>query len=75
MKILIKNIKALVGVRENGELRLEGKEMRSLPIIENAFLAVEDDLIVDYGSMDDLMIDDWNDIKISTRIKLNLIKC
>lgn len=64
MKILIKNIKALVGVRENGELRLEGKEMRLLPLIENAFLAVEDDLIVDYGSMDDLLIEDWNALKI-----------
>lgn len=64
MKILIKNIKAIVGVREDGKKRLEGKEMKILPLIENAYLAIEDELIADYGSMEDLAIDDWTNLKI-----------
>lgn len=64
MKILIKNIKAIVGAREDGALRLDGKEMKSLPIIENAYLAIEDDSIVDYGTMEDLLIDNWNELHI-----------
>ena len=64
MKILIKNIKAIVGAREDGALRLDGEKMKSLPLIENAYLAIENDRIVDYGSMDDLLIDNWNELHI-----------
>jgi imidazolonepropionase len=64
MKILIKNIKAIVGVRDDNALRLEGSAMKSLQTIENAYLAIEDDRIVDYGSMDELLIDNWNELKI-----------
>jgi imidazolonepropionase len=50
---LIKNIKVLLGVREESVL-LRGKELAALPSIENAFLIVEDDVIAGYGSMDKL---------------------
>jgi len=46
MKILIKNIKELLQVRENTITKVSGAEMAVLPKIENAFLVIENDLIV-----------------------------
>jgi imidazolonepropionase len=46
--ILIKNIKQLVGVRSKSKV-LRGKELASLPVIEDAYLIVEDGLIAAYG--------------------------
>lgn len=53
MKILIKNIKELLQVRENTITKVSGTEMAVLPKIDNAFLVVENDLINDFGSMKD----------------------
>ena len=53
MSQLITNIKSLVNVREETTL-LRGKELSQLPIIENAYLIIEEDEIADYGSMKDL---------------------
>lgn len=50
--ILIKNIKQLLQVRPNHIEKLSGKEMAVLPILENAFLWIENDSIKKYGSMD-----------------------
>lgn len=64
-KILIKNIKGLVQVGEDIPAIKRGKEMASLPIIENAFLALEDNMVVAYGSMEDWGgIEDWRDLEI-----------
>lgn len=64
-KILIKNIKGLVQVGENFTAFLSGKEMANLPIIENAFLALEDGIVVEYGSMEEWGgIADWRDLEI-----------
>ncbi|MDG1346450.1 MAG: imidazolonepropionase [Crocinitomicaceae bacterium] len=64
-KILIKNAKALVQVGENLPKIRKGTEMKELPILENAYLAMEDGVIVDYGSMHDWGgITDWRDIEI-----------
>lgn len=52
--ILIINIKGLVQVREHLAQPLAGNQMSSLPIIENAYLAISDGLIRDFGSMDQL---------------------
>lgn len=54
MGILIKNIKGLAGVYKNAPALLRGSEMDNLPLIENAFLAIEDGKIAEFGSMDDL---------------------
>ncbi|MES2837283.1 MAG: imidazolonepropionase [Bacteroidota bacterium] len=65
MKLLIKNIKQLVQVRENAPLKLSGTEMKSLPILENAWLAVEDGIIVDFGEMNTFPgITDWSNLEI-----------
>ena len=50
---LITNIKQLVNVREQWPV-LRGKELANLPCIHNAYLLIEDDTIVAYGSMDEL---------------------
>jgi len=64
-KLLIKNIKNLVQVREAGILKVSGAEMKVLPCIENAWLAVDNGLIADYGSMDDFPgIEDWKGLEI-----------
>lgn len=64
-KVLIKNIKGLVQVGENIPNMLKGDLMGSIPIIENAFLALEDGVVVAYGSMDDWGgIEDWRDLEI-----------
>lgn len=52
MKTLFYNIKELIQVRENNNSILKGTEMRELPSIKNAFLLIEDDVIIDYGSME-----------------------
>ena len=64
-KILIKNIKGLVQAGENFPIFKSGKEMSILPIIDNAFLALEDGVIIEYGTMEEWGgIEDWRGIEI-----------
>lgn len=49
--MLITNIKGLVGLHSKDKLVLRGSEMSNLPILENAWLLIEDDLIKDFGEM------------------------
>lgn len=59
-KILIKNIKGLVQAKTDPPSLLKGAEMKQLDIIEDAWLAIEDDKIADFGSMADFPgISDW----------------
>jgi imidazolonepropionase len=57
MKTLFINIKELLQVRDSSILKVSGAEMAELPSIKNAFLLIENDLIADFGSMDDLSED------------------
>jgi len=50
MNLLITNIHQLVNVRQETKL-LRGKELAELPVIENAFLRIENGLIKEYGQM------------------------
>jgi imidazolonepropionase len=50
MAKLLTNIKQLVGTREESKL-LRGKELAELPVIENAYLVIENGIIAEYGSM------------------------
>ena len=64
-KLLLKNIKGLVQAGEDLPLVRKGAEMTDLPIIENAFLALEEGEVIAYGSMDEWGgIDDWRDLEI-----------
>lgn len=52
MQTLIINIKELLQVREAGIAKVSGKEMAHLPLLTNAWLLIEDNLIAGYGIMD-----------------------
>jgi imidazolonepropionase len=52
MQTLIVNIKELLQVRERSVEKVSGKEMAILPSLKNAFLLIENDLIVDFGPME-----------------------
>ena len=65
MKILIKNIKQLVQVEHQPQLRLDGPAMKNLFCLDNAWLAIEDDTIVGFGAMTDWTgISDWSNLTI-----------
>src|SRR5690606_18851295 len=54
MQTLIINIKQLVQVRETNVEMVSGADMNTLPVLENAYLLIEDGLISDFGLMNDL---------------------
>ncbi|MFH6996003.1 imidazolonepropionase [Flavobacterium sp. FlaQc-48] len=54
MITLITNIQELLQVRKTSVSKVSGKEMAILPTIKNAFLLITDDLISDFGSMENL---------------------
>lgn len=65
MRILIKNIRGLAGVYEQPPAMLHGADMNRLPVLENAFLAIENGKIALYGSMDDWGgITDWRNLEV-----------
>ncbi|WP_353779934.1 imidazolonepropionase [Winogradskyella sp. 3972H.M.0a.05] len=51
--ILITNIKELVQVRNHNVTIVKGSDMKQLPVLENAYLLIEHDTIVEYGPMAD----------------------
>lgn len=64
-KILIKNIAALVQARHEAPETVAGKAMAELPVIENAWLAIEDGKIADFGDMDSWPgISDWSGLEV-----------
>ncbi|AUC76715.1 imidazolonepropionase [Olleya sp. Bg11-27] len=54
MSILITNIQELLQVREENTLKLSGHQMKELPTIKDAYLLIDNDTIVDFGSMIDI---------------------
>ena len=53
MSLFIKNIKKLIGVRQDAPLSpLKGKEMETLPCLDNAWLLTDGDRIKAFGTMD-----------------------
>lgn len=54
MRTLITNIKSLVQVEENKRIAVCGEEMANLNCIDNAYLIIEGDQIIDFGQMKDL---------------------
>ncbi len=64
-KTLIKNIKGLVQAGEQIPAIRKGADMQNLPVIENAFLALEDGEVIAYGKMEDWEgIIDWRDLEV-----------
>lgn len=54
MTTLLINIKELLQVRETALAKVSGAEMAILPTIKNAFLLIKDNLIADFGTMDNV---------------------
>ncbi|MBT3547439.1 MAG: imidazolonepropionase [Flavobacterium sp.] len=56
MTTLFINIKELIQVRDKSVDKVSGKDMSVLPTIKNAFLLIENEIILDFGSMENLGI-------------------
>ena len=54
MRTLISNIQQLLQTESTNKARKQGLEMQQLPMLENAYVLVENDSILDYGKMGDL---------------------
>ena len=54
MRILLTNIHQLLQVRTSTVLKVSGSEMAHLPLLENAYLLIENDLITDFGLMSEI---------------------
>ncbi|MGK4568304.1 imidazolonepropionase [Flavobacterium sp. 3HN19-14] len=52
MLTLLTNISELLQIRDNGIRKVSGAEMAELPSIKSAFLLIENDLIKDFGPME-----------------------
>lgn len=65
MRLLIKNIKGLAGLYDEAPQNVAGSDMARFPMLENAFLAIEDGKIAGYGPMSEWGgIVDWNGLEI-----------
>ncbi|WP_458626725.1 imidazolonepropionase [Winogradskyella sp. PC D3.3] len=53
MSLLITNIKQLIQVHDYNTTIIKGSAMKKLPIIENAYLYIENDTIIEFGNMED----------------------
>lgn len=63
-RVLVKNIGQLVQVREKREL-LRGSGLEEVPVLEDAWLCIEDGRVADYGSMKEFPgISDWNNLEV-----------
>jgi imidazolonepropionase len=54
MRILLTHINELLQVRHIQTVKVSGSEMASLPLLNNAFLLIENDLIASFGLMSEL---------------------
>lgn len=54
MRTLIKNIKTIVSAREHVDAPLCGKQMGELPLIDEGYLLIENEFILDLGEMSEL---------------------
>ena len=65
MRLLIKNIQELFSTFEINPGTIAGRDMNDCPSIKNAWMAIEDGKIVDYGEMADWPgISDWANLEI-----------
>lgn len=60
MAHLYTNIKELLGITEQTILR--GSEMKTLNTIKNAFLLIENGIIKDFGKMEDVLVESFNEV-------------
>ena len=64
-RMLIKDIGCLVGFGASAPGRMAGEDMRKLPVMEDAWIAIEDGRVLDGGQMSDFPgITDWNGLEV-----------
>ena len=54
MPTLITNIKELLQIREGSVRKVSGVAMKTLPTLKDAYIIIENDIIKDFGKMEDL---------------------
>ncbi len=54
------NIKNLIGIQDNNIKRINAANMNSLNCIENAYLSIKEDKIINFGKMQDINLKDDN---------------
>lgn len=64
MSILIKNIKELVQLEHEPRKWVAGADMAKLETIRDAYLLIKDDIIADFGAMNELAVDFEDEIKV-----------
>lgn len=65
MRILIKNIDRVLQYREDPPQLVQGEDMKELPSIQNAYIAIDDGVIKDVDSMDNWPgIEDWRGLEV-----------
>lgn len=65
MKLFVKNIGLLISASENIPALKKGAAMQELSVLADAWMAVENGFISDYGSMSDWPgITDWRDLEV-----------
>lgn len=75
-KLLIKNTHQLFQTRENIEKPVKGEELNKVPFLKNAWLAIEDGIIVDFGEMKDFPgISDWKKLEVIDAENKNIFPC
>ncbi|MDA7706397.1 MAG: imidazolonepropionase [Flavobacteriaceae bacterium] len=62
MNILFTHIKELLQTRPKSEVKVMGDSMKDLPHIKNAFLRIQGDTILDFGSMADVVIQETDEV-------------
>ncbi|MFA6126111.1 MAG: imidazolonepropionase [Bacteroidales bacterium] len=68
MRLTIKNIRQLIQILEPGVKRVAGHDMSRLNVLENAWLAVEDGLISDFGPMNSFTAESGSVIDATGRV-------
>lgn len=64
-RLLIKNAKAIVGLRPEGQRLVRGRAMAELPSLADAWLLAENGRIAAFGTMDTFNgIADWSDLQV-----------
>ena len=62
MNTLFIHIKELLQTRPKSEVKVMGDSMKDLPHIKNAFLRIQGDTILDFGSMADVVIQETDEV-------------
>ena len=54
MRLLVNNIRTLAGIETEGRRRLQGAEMKSLRLLDDAWMLIDDGKITAFGGMNDM---------------------